>query len=169
MPAPEDLYELLGVSPTASEAEIRRAYRKHAIFRHRQGAQRLAAKIQHMTSAYETLTDPDKRRAYDRLRELYVVEPRRRRNDLEAAAIRREGRLRRLFANQTARAASARGRAAVLENAPLIEALAAEHELAELRRMRALVRRRLLRGLATAVLLLLSVCVLLHLAQSYGR
>ena len=63
-----DFYTLLGVSRTASEMEIKKAYRKLAMEYHpdRNSASGAEARFKEITEAYEVLRDPDKRSAYDR-------------------------------------------------------------------------------------------------------
>ncbi|KAF8591087.1 DnaJ-domain-containing protein [Ramaria rubella] len=64
------LYDLLGVSPKASEAEIKKAYRKKAMQHHpdkNPDDPAAAQKFQEMASAYEILLDSDSRAAYDQL------------------------------------------------------------------------------------------------------
>jgi curved DNA-binding protein len=58
-------YETLGVPKGASDEEIKRAYRKMAAQHHpdKQGGN--TAKFQEIQSAYETLSDPQKRAQYD--------------------------------------------------------------------------------------------------------
>jgi curved DNA-binding protein CbpA len=65
----KDYYALLGVDPGASTAQIKSAYRKlakqyHPDVNNSPGA---AEKFREITEAYDTLTDPDRRRRYDRL------------------------------------------------------------------------------------------------------
>jgi len=63
-----EFYALLGVSRTATEAEIKKAYRKLAMECHpdRNPAPDAEAKFKEITEAYEVLRDAEKRAAYDR-------------------------------------------------------------------------------------------------------
>jgi molecular chaperone DnaJ len=63
-----DFYVLLGVSREASEAEIKKAYRKLAMEYHpdRNASADAEARFKEITEAYEVLRDPQKRAAYDR-------------------------------------------------------------------------------------------------------
>ena len=71
MATKRDYYETLGVPKNASEEEIKKAYRKLAMKHHpdrnqgdgeNKGAE---AKFKEAKEAYEMLSDPDKRAAYD--------------------------------------------------------------------------------------------------------
>src|SRR5262245_56710415 len=61
-----DLYEVLGVAPTATTAELRRAYRTLALQHHpdRAGPQS-APRFAQIAEAYRMLSDPTARTAYD--------------------------------------------------------------------------------------------------------
>ena len=63
-----DYYVLLGCSRTATETEIKKAYRKLAMEYHpdRNSAPESEARFKEITEAYEVLRDPEKRAMYDR-------------------------------------------------------------------------------------------------------
>jgi molecular chaperone DnaJ len=63
-----EFYELLGISRDASEADIKKAYRKRAMECHpdRNPSPDAEAMFKEVTEAYEVLMDPDKRARYDR-------------------------------------------------------------------------------------------------------
>src|SRR4051794_12809000 len=66
----KDYYESLGVSRTASEAEIKKAFRKLAREYHPDVAKdkkRAEEKFKEINEAYEVLGDPAKRKKYDEL------------------------------------------------------------------------------------------------------
>ena len=64
-----DFYAVLGVAREASEADIKKAYRKLAMTYHpdrNNGDKASEEKFKQITEAYEVLSDPDKRATYDR-------------------------------------------------------------------------------------------------------
>jgi molecular chaperone DnaJ len=63
-----EFYALLGVTREATEADIKKAYRKLAMEYHpdRNSAPEAEARFKEITEAYEVLRDPQKRAAYDR-------------------------------------------------------------------------------------------------------
>jgi len=68
MPTPTDLYEILGVSKSASQEEIRKAYLKlaHKYHPDKTGGDKAAEdKLKEINAAYDILKNPEKRRQYD--------------------------------------------------------------------------------------------------------
>ena len=64
----EDLYEVLGVQRTATQSEIKSAYRKLAIKYHpdkNPGDKAAEEKFKKITAAYDVISDETKRRQYD--------------------------------------------------------------------------------------------------------
>src|SRR5690554_5869362 len=66
--AKADYYEILGVSKGADERDIKKAYKRMAMKYHpdrTKGDKDLEAKFKDVKEAYEVLSDPAKRQAYD--------------------------------------------------------------------------------------------------------
>ncbi len=66
----KDYYKILGVDKKASQAEIKKAYRKLAVKYHpdkTKGDKALEEKFKDINEAYEVLSDPEKREKYDKL------------------------------------------------------------------------------------------------------
>ena len=64
----EDFYDILGVSKSATENEIKKAYRKKAIQYHpdkNPGDKSAEENFKKAAEAYEVLSDPDKKARYD--------------------------------------------------------------------------------------------------------
>src|SRR5574341_555670 len=67
--AQRDYYAVLGVSRSASDEELKKAYRKLAFENHpdrNQNDPQAAERFKEAAEAYQVLSDPDKRAAYDR-------------------------------------------------------------------------------------------------------
>jgi curved DNA-binding protein len=66
----KDYYDILGIKPEASEAEIKSAYRKLARKYHPDVSKEAGAeeKFKSVNEAYEALKDPAKRKAYDQIK-----------------------------------------------------------------------------------------------------
>lgn len=65
---PRDLYDVLGVSRSASDEEIKKAYRRLANKYHpdrNPGDKEAEAKYKELTNAHDVLSDPEKRKQYD--------------------------------------------------------------------------------------------------------
>ena len=67
MPTKRDYYEILGVSKTATEAEVKSAYRKLALKFHpdKNKAADAEEKFKEINEAYQVLSDKQKRQSYD--------------------------------------------------------------------------------------------------------
>lgn len=144
----QNYYELLGVPRDASKREIARAYRRRAVGHHRTKVIQLKDHLNAMAEACATLSDPERRRAYDEERWGYPSALRDR-----DARDRREGRLRAELARELGRISERRGELALAASAEQVHALAAEHDLREARDARARRRRNHLRHAAALLLL----------------
>ena len=67
--AEENFYQTLGVKKTATDAEIKKAFKKMAIKYHpdknKDDPDKAKTQFQKIANAYETLSDPEKRAVYD--------------------------------------------------------------------------------------------------------
>jgi hypothetical protein len=72
-----DYYQILGVSRTSTNADIRRAYRKLAVIYHpdKNSDPNAESIFKEINQAYEVLGDPQKRRAYDQGFEILLGVP----------------------------------------------------------------------------------------------
>lgn len=64
----KDYYASLGISKNATEAEIKKAYKKQAMQYHpdrNTGDKKAEAKFKEINEAYQTLSDKEKRKNYD--------------------------------------------------------------------------------------------------------
>ena len=68
----KDYYKILGVKPDASEADIKKAFRKLAKDNHpdaHPGDKKAEARFKEVSQAHEVLSKPEKRKQYDQMRE----------------------------------------------------------------------------------------------------
>src|SRR5213593_2814124 len=65
-----DYYQMLGVPETATDKDIRRAYRKLAKEHHPDANPGSEERFKQISAAYDVLGDPDKRKEYDEVRRL---------------------------------------------------------------------------------------------------
>ena len=77
MPSKRDYYEVLGIDRNATEAKIKASFRKlafkyHPDLNHEDGAEE---KFKELNEAYEVLSNPQKREAYD-ARQARYIQPR---------------------------------------------------------------------------------------------
>lgn len=69
-----NLYGVLGISPIASADEIKSAFRALAKRHHPDRNQGNEEEFKRIAAAYEILSDPERRAAYDRLRAIWLTE-----------------------------------------------------------------------------------------------
>ncbi len=77
-----DFYQVLGVPDSASQADIKKAYRRLAKQHHpdaNAGNAQAAERFKQISEAHATLSDPEKRKQYDQMRRLGAFDPRARR------------------------------------------------------------------------------------------
>jgi DnaJ-class molecular chaperone len=74
--ATQDPYDVLGVTASASAADIRQAFRRLAARWHpdRNPAPEAAARFRDAQAAYDLLSDEERRRAHDRMREKRLLD-----------------------------------------------------------------------------------------------
>src|SRR2546425_4658615 len=66
----KDYYKVLGVPESATDKEIRRAYRKLAKEHHPDAHPGQEDRFKEISAAYDVLSDDEKRKAYDEVRRL---------------------------------------------------------------------------------------------------
>lgn len=147
--SPPDPYAILGVPPTATPAEIRRAYRRGIVVRHRNGVLDIAHELDALRWAYERTTADAKASAHSR------PPPTR-----ETARTMIE-RAHRELSEHSARASAD----AVEETAAAVRELAEDYDRRELADQKARERRRLLGRLVPIAFVVLIVLAWLLLPR----
>jgi curved DNA-binding protein CbpA len=135
-----DFYALLGVAPTASVVEIRRAYRRRLVISHRERVLDLTDHLEHLRRAYATLRDPTLRRDYD-----LVIRPGPTTRGNSRPPTRSNAPLHspREIALEMGRHSQRLGAAAVEQSADTVSRLAGEHDAREIASARSRARRAL--------------------------
>lgn len=144
-----DYYALLGVSPLASRDQIARAYRRRTVARHRSQVIELEGQLRQMREAFETLSNPEQRRAYDTELDAKRLPERATEDD----RLRREGRVRVAVAREIGVASRRMGRQASVENAAALRAITEAHEARERHEARARRRKEVVSRTSQMVLL----------------
>jgi curved DNA-binding protein CbpA len=167
-----DPYDLLGVTPNATPAQVRRAYRRLIVVSHRSRVLGLVEHLEELKLAYETLKDPVRRRQHD-------VSQGEERARARAAAFdaapkssdsrRREGKLRAEMARELDELSRRRSIRALAANSESMRSLAREHDEREALDRRRRARRELLsaivRGMAWVALIAVAFVAALRLAE----
>jgi curved DNA-binding protein CbpA len=166
---PNDLYALLGVEPTASSLQIRRAYRRRLVASHRKGVIGIVDHLEKLQVAYATLRESSSRNAYDqeRRRQLasQIAVPPPPRSPAADEAARTEGSLRMEGARDLSRHSLRLGQLAVATTAVAVGDLATEHEEREARDAQNRMRRARIARAVRAVILGLLVGLVWALAR----
>lgn len=90
-----DYYRILEISDDADAAEVKRAYRRQAMLFHPDQARRPdSERFRRVQEAYEVLSDPQSRQAYDRRRKASVAVTVSRRSPILEVRSRREAMIR---------------------------------------------------------------------------
>jgi curved DNA-binding protein CbpA len=145
---PDDSYSLLGVGPSATTAEVRRAYRRRIVVSHRSRVLRLVEHLEELKLAYETLRDPARRREHDltrreeRARSFAVALPATAPDSSDGR--RREGKIRAEMARELDAQSRQRSAEALAATSESVRALAREHDEREAAGARWRARRELL-------------------------
>jgi curved DNA-binding protein CbpA len=166
---PRTPYELLGVEPTATLREIRRAYRRKVVASHRTRVLRLVDHLADLKRAYEMLKDPSRQGRVGTAGEAMQEHRLRRTAPQSSESRQRETQLRSEMARELDDLSRRRAAEAHARNSDGVRSLAREHDEREAAGSRARARRELVSRVINGALVMLLFTAALLAARFVAR